>query len=45
MKIDSNLRILPLPHMKYFSDCVKLTNKDKCIILRPELKKGENDTK
>ncbi|CAI2375603.1 unnamed protein product [Moneuplotes crassus] len=44
MEINSACRILHLTHMKYYSGTIKVTSKDKCLILRPDAK-GQEVTK
>jgi hypothetical protein len=33
MEINESFRILALPNLKYYSNCVKVTNSDTCLIL------------
>ena len=41
MEIDSSFRILELPQLKYYPNCIKVTNSEQCIILRAEKKEAQ----
>lgn len=41
MEIDASFRILELPQLKYYPNCIKLTNSEQCVIIRTEKKESQ----